>query len=324
LVEDTLAPSVMVHETRDLDEAHAHVNSVYKQPLHLVSHGGEAVKFDMSHISSKCMTVGRLHYGADVEVVVEPLSTWYQFDLTIADRVQIRQRSSQVLTDGGVVGAVLNPTHPFSVRYSPDAVQYAIMVSRTSMDCHLAALLGRPVDGPIPFDLGIDLACAQGQSLLAAVRHLHVELTRLDGVAGANLIRAQLESHVLTQMLLATRHPFRESLLGVAKPAGRAYVNDAVEFIEQQARLPITVQDIAQHAHVCVRALQLGFRDELGVSPTTYLRKVRLHGAYEDIVNQHGELSITEVAYRWGFRHLGRFAQLYREQFGFAPSDTPR
>ncbi len=32
--------------------------------------------------------------------------------------------------------------------------------------------------------------------------------------------------------------------------------------------------------------------------------------------------TVTEVALRWGFYHLGRFAQEYRALFGQSPSQT--
>jgi len=33
-------------------------------------------------------------------------------------------------------------------------------------------------------------------------------------------------------------------------------------------------------------------------------------------------LSISQLAYEWGFNHLSRFSQEYRAEFGESPSDT--
>ncbi|WP_207954623.1 helix-turn-helix domain-containing protein [Saccharopolyspora elongata] len=43
----------------------------------------------------------------------------------------------------------------------------------------------------------------------------------------------------------------------------------------------------------------------------------------------HAELrtgadSVSDVAHRWGFTHLGRFASSYRKRFGVHPSQTLR
>jgi AraC-like DNA-binding protein len=37
-----------------------------------------------------------------------------------------------------------------------------------------------------------------------------------------------------------------------------------------------------------------------------------------------GEASVTDIALRWGFNHLGRFSQLYRERYGEKPLATLR
>jgi AraC-like DNA-binding protein len=52
-----------------------------------------------------------------------------------------------------------------------------------------------------------------------------------------------------------------------------------------------------------------------------YLRAIRLQGAREDLTNARGrDLRVTDVAMRWGFEHLGRFALAYRDFFGELPS----
>jgi AraC-like DNA-binding protein len=37
-----------------------------------------------------------------------------------------------------------------------------------------------------------------------------------------------------------------------------------------------------------------------------------------------GTVTVTQVAIRWGFAHLGRFAAAYRAVFAERPSDTMR
>jgi transcriptional regulator GlxA family with amidase domain len=77
---------------------------------------------------------------------------------------------------------------------------------------------------------------------------------------------------------------------------------------------------LARIAGVSVRTLQQGFRDHIGMSPTAYLRRVRLARAHDQL--QRGEGTVAEVAYRWGFTHLGRFATAYASVYGVTPSST--
>ena len=69
-----------------------------------------------------------------------------------------------------------------------------------------------------------------------------------------------------------------------------------------------------------VRSLQDGFAVHVGLPPMAYLRDVRLVNAHRDLVDGHGP--VANVAHRWGFLHLGRFAADYRRKYGQTPSQT--
>jgi AraC-like DNA-binding protein len=57
-----------------------------------------------------------------------------------------------------------------------------------------------------------------------------------------------------------------------------------------------------------------------------YLRNRRLDRAREELLDAVpvDGVTVTEVAYRWGFRHLSNFAVLYRQRWGESPSETLR
>ena len=71
--------------------------------------------------------------------------------------------------------------------------------------------------------------------------------------------------------------------------------------------------------------LQESFRQHVGVPPLTYLRLLRLEGVHAELARAGpGGPGVSEVATRWGFTHLGRFAGAYRERYGVTPSQTLR
>jgi transcriptional regulator GlxA family with amidase domain len=83
--------------------------------------------------------------------------------------------------------------------------------------------------------------------------------------------------------------------------------------------------DLAAIAGVGVRVLQEAFRQHVGMPPLSYLRRVRLDGVHEHLSRSDPwQVSVSEVAYGWGFTHLGRFAGAYRARFGESPSQTLR
>ena len=55
------------------------------------------------------------------------------------------------------------------------------------------------------------------------------------------------------------------------------------------------------------------------MTPREFLRDVRLRRAHADLT-AHPEMSVTEIAYRWGFSTPSRFAAHHRETFGVSPS----
>lgn len=94
--------------------------------------------------------------------------------------------------------------------------------------------------------------------------------------------------------------------------------------IDENPAADLTLAELAAAAGVTARALQRGFKEVVGTSPTAYVRGVRLDRVHEDLVAEAGRTPITDVAMRWGFFHFGRFAQQYRERIGVLPSETVR
>ena len=99
---------------------------------------------------------------------------------------------------------------------------------------------------------------------------------------------------------------------------------DAFErVVALRLREPLTVAEISAEIGVPDRTLRACCTEVLGMSPSRYLRLRRLNlvrAALEQ--SQPAPGTISEVAKRYGFSQLGRFATSYRETFGEAPSAT--
>jgi transcriptional regulator GlxA family with amidase domain len=56
-----------------------------------------------------------------------------------------------------------------------------------------------------------------------------------------------------------------------------------------------------------------------------YLRDVRLNRVHAELRSADPRsASVSQIATRWGFLYLGRFAAAYRDKFGRRPSETLR
>jgi AraC-like DNA-binding protein len=100
----------------------------------------------------------------------------------------------------------------------------------------------------------------------------------------------------------------------------------ALEFIDEHAGEPISLNEIAAAARLSTRGVQAAFRRHLDTTPLAHLRSVRMQRAHRDLQNAEpgSGSSVAAVAARWGFTHLGRFAIEYRRRFGIYPSQTLR
>jgi transcriptional regulator GlxA family with amidase domain len=86
----------------------------------------------------------------------------------------------------------------------------------------------------------------------------------------------------------------------------------------------VGIAELCRAAGITPRTLSRAFRAIRGTPPSRYLHDLRLTQVRDALLSDGGEGSVTEIAMRFGFRELGRFAVDYRARFGESPSETLR
>lgn len=81
----------------------------------------------------------------------------------------------------------------------------------------------------------------------------------------------------------------------------------------------ITLSDVSQHVGMNRSAFCTFFRRETGESYMTYLKRYRLNFARQLI--EHTGNSISSICWQCGFNDLGYFDRIFRNEFGFSPTD---
>lgn len=95
------------------------------------------------------------------------------------------------------------------------------------------------------------------------------------------------------------------------------------EYLKALPYQPHTVRDLCRVANVSERTLRYAFKERFGRSPKTYLTNLRLNGVHRDLRRADpASTTITDLATRWGFWHMGQFGADYRKLFGELPSKT--
>jgi AraC-like DNA-binding protein len=93
--------------------------------------------------------------------------------------------------------------------------------------------------------------------------------------------------------------------------------------VEENPEHPLYIPEICRAIGVSSRTLQLCCQEHLGMGPKHYLLLRRMHLARQALRQAAPETaSVTEIATRYGFWQLGRFAVEYQSLFGDPPSAT--
>ncbi len=308
--------------TPDLDEARAGVAGVLSPHDLRISRQGDCLDTELCHVSLGGVSINRLRYGATVDIDVGCTKDFLLVMMPLAGSSEIRCGDASIRSTAQLA-SVVSPTLPLRMHSANGADQIMVRIDRALIERQCMQHLGRELRRPIEFALGMDLTGSTGQSWSGLIRYLVGELDRDAGVFSSPHARAQVQQLIVTTLLLAQPHHYRDELMRPARAIAPAFVRRAEEHIAAHADEPLTIGDLAAHVSVSASALFAGFREFRNTSPMAHLRHVRLQRVNAELLAAgSGEATVTETALRWGFTHLGRFASDYRRLFGESPSAT--
>jgi AraC-like DNA-binding protein len=159
----------------------------------------------------------------------------------------------------------------------------------------------------------LQLETSVGRAWRSLITGLATRLREPDPFAGSALMRQQLAGAVAAG-LIEVCGPQSNGLAAQPRTVKRI-----VEQIHDDPARAWTAADMAALAGTSARRLQEGFQAHLGCTPMGYLLDVRLQRANADLVTQPN-LTVSDVAARWGFSSASRFAAAYKRRYGESPS----
>jgi len=110
-----------------------------------------------------------------------------------------------------------------------------------------------------------------------------------------------------------------------ARQAQGLIVKAAEDYAMAQSSDRLYVTDLCKVAAVSERTLEYAFKEIMGLTPVTYLTRLRLHRVRQALLaGNPGSTTVSAEALNWGFWHFGEFSRAYRECFGELPSETLR
>ncbi len=315
-------PSVSIC-TRERDEAQHECGRVYFPHRLTVLDGADRFAMSLAATSVGPVSVGLLSYAGEVCVETGELETAYEVNVPLDGPLRTWTGHADVCATPSLA-AVYRPDGRSRLHgWAGGGRLFGLKIERVALAAALQELTGRRPPPVVPLGASLDLARGPGRQWWQLARVLAELLDDPAGPLAAPIVARPLAQSVLTALLHAADHPYRDAL-AVAPALPRASsVRQAVELVEAQPEMPWTVGDLARRVGVGSRALQDGFARHLGTSPMAYLRRVRLQRAHADLLAADpAHASVTDIALRWGFAHHGRFAAAYRARYGRSPART--
>jgi AraC-like DNA-binding protein len=317
-----LSSQRQVFATRDPEEARAFV-AVRGIVLDVPPREATGLDMQLDGVFSPGFCLLHLGYGAAAEVRTTLDFDDYRFVAPSRGRLCAVIADDEIAYSPGTA-MLVSPTFNNLVRVQRGTAALNIILSGVELRRHLGALLGEPLKPPLEFAARMSLREGWGRSLARFARLALAELQRPCSILSEPTVAGSFREFVMTVLLLHQPHNYTEALRRLERPVRPRDVKRAVEYIEANLGAEIGLPEIVAACGVPGRTLIKHFRDFKATSPVRYLRTARYLRVREALSRAEPEQSVTEIALRWGFTHMGRFSVEYRKRFGESPSETLR
>lgn len=306
--------------SRDIEETRAFLAARAIQ-LELLGSARDWAAFYVHYngIYLKNMWLGYIRYGARVAAHVSPSRGDYWVHFPLHGRIEVVTGWDSLDCDPQRA-AVTSPFDTQVLKSDPETARLSLSVHGDALTRHLAVLLDDAPREPLRLARALELDDGFGGGFARLLHAVAGDFCR-SGLLANPLAANDFEQFVMTSLLLSLPHNYSDALRRRETRVAPRDVRRASEYIREHATDPITLADLVRASGVAGRTLLQHFRDFYGVPPMRYLRNRRLQLVRDDLLAQEAG-QVSEIASRWGFAHLGRFAVEYRRRFGECPSVT--
>jgi AraC-like DNA-binding protein len=286
------------------------VPSEFEASARLAENGGTAVSV--------------FQFGAEVTLDRPPSGKYVAIMLPISGRLVLERQGRQFAADSRGAMLVLSPGHGSThLHLSAGMTVVAMRVDAAEL-VEALRWIAPHADGD-RFVATSPLLPAESSIPVKGVARLFTDVFSTYGPDRrvAAPLAKQLREQVMSTVWLSVPNNQTETIYHYEAARHSWTVKQALDVIAAESSAEHSVVDLARAVNVGVRALEIAFRRELNDSPHRYLQRTRMRRVHEELRDADPlDVTVSEVAAKWGFNHLGRFAARYRTQFGSMPSAT--
>lgn len=275
-------------------------------------------------------TLGRssLHYSryeTPVAIDVETVGAHYLVSHFVSGDFDIDVNGkTHRCSAGHTIVASRDQSVHYTVR-TPGCSAVTLIVDAPALEDFLTRHLGMQVKRDIRFAFDPAEGDPALSSLVQFIYWLCVQLDDEQSLLSTGRTVREVEDLILAQLIQMRSHSYSEWVGRETRAPSPGYVKRAEDYMLAHADEDVAMADLCAAAGVSASALFRGFRRFRGTGPMAYLKEVRLERARSELERHEiGETTVTEIATKWRFYHLGRFAADYMRRFGESPSTTLR
>jgi AraC-like DNA-binding protein len=306
--------------TTDVDQAREALARVYGDGRLTPVGSGKSFLQQFNVAPLGRITITAMEWGCGMTFDAPSLDGCFDFSSIVQGHAKVRVGREVVETDAHR-SVVMSPSESLHIRWDQRLVSLNAKVERRTLESHLAAIAGIDVKQRLEFSPAM-LITGPSATVVRLVRHMANEVNQDASLLDFPLVAESFSETLLTTVLFAQPNNYSESLTRKPPSAEPNYVRRAEEYLEAHCDQPVTAELLASVVGVSLGTLYAAFRKHRDYTPIGFLRLVRLRRVRAALLTASPDSTVNQVALKWGFNHLGRFASLYREHFGESPSET--
>ncbi|MEB6667939.1 AraC family transcriptional regulator [Acinetobacter vivianii] len=309
----------LICQNTDLSETHRNVSHIFK-PHRLKPCSSSSTVSSLHHLQYGNLSISRLEYGLDVYIEPDSLTDFYLIQIPCHGYAEIEYEQQKFISYPQIA-ALLSPDLPLRMKWKANSPQIVLKICKNKLLLHCQHHLANySLNAPI-FAPQLDFSNINGQYFLQLFHQLLQAINSEIHPLNHPLAMQQFESNIYNALLYGQSHSYYSQLCHTQdKYISPHFIKLAKDYIHDHLNENINTEILARHAGVSVRSLFLGFQKYLNMTPMQYLKDLRFKKVHSELIK--GNQSITDIALKWGFTHLGRFSQEYKKRYGYTPSET--
>jgi AraC-like DNA-binding protein len=257
-------------------------------------------------------------FRAPISLLMEG-APFYRIVIPLEGEANVRAGNHDSLTADLGTGIAVSSEAEVGMLSSAGYAHVTISFPQDLLHRELERLIGEPIDETVEFAPLIDLSLPANGLWQHLLRAINTTTQEPHGLLPGGIPSRRLERRLMTLLLTQQQHSYTAGL----RHPQISRTQRAIDVIEDRPGHGWTVNELATSVGCGIRTLQAGFQSTVGVTPTEYVRWVRLQRVHDELQGSSASAAtVTDVALSWGFSHLGRFSAAYHKEFEEYPHET--